>query len=187
MSMSQAFAPLRDRLPREGKGSAPRLRAVTTRRPRAPKVPFVVALTAILVGGVVGLLLFNTSLQQASFAAAQLEDQAQTLTAREQSLRMELDALREPQRVAEAAQKMGMVPAGTPAFLDLSTGRILGEPTPATAENGVRLQPLPPVKPAILAPKPKVRQVMADTARSTSKTRDRRGNDGASAQNRQRR
>ena len=74
-------------------------------------------------------------MQQASFAATALQEQADTLTARQQTLTMELDALRNPQRVAEAAQRMGMVPATTPAFLDLETGKSLwdtrlpGEPT----------------------------------------------------------
>ena len=75
-----------------------------------------------------GLLLFNTSMQQASFAASSLEEQARTLTARQQTLRMELDDLRDPQRVAEQAQQMGMVPAVSPAFLHLSDGKVVGVP-----------------------------------------------------------
>ena len=67
----------------------------------------------MLLGGVVGLLLFNTSMQQVSFAATALEDQATTLTAQQQALQMELDRLRDPQRVAGAATRLGMVPAGT--------------------------------------------------------------------------
>ena len=54
----------------------------------------------VLVGGIVGLLLFNTSMQQASFAATSLESEATHLAARQQTLQMELDELRNPQRVA---------------------------------------------------------------------------------------
>ena len=63
----------------------------------------------LAVGGVVGLLLFNTSMQQASFAATDLQQQADTLEARQQGLQMELSRLRDPQTIALKAQRMGMV------------------------------------------------------------------------------
>jgi cell division protein FtsB len=139
-----------------------RLRLVPRRRTQTPRVPFVTLVSLVLVAGVVGLLLFNTSMQQASFAATGLEDQARTLVAREQTLRMELDDLRDPQRVAEQAQALGMVPAGSPAFLQLSDGKVVGVATPATAENGLRIRPLPPRKPASLTPDPIIHEVIAD-------------------------
>ena len=86
-------------------------------------MPFVTLVSLLLLGGVVGLLLFNTSMQQASFAATALEEQATSLTAREQTLQMELERLRDPQRVAEARKQLGMVPARAPAFLDLGPAR----------------------------------------------------------------
>ena len=99
-----------------------RLSVVPRVRSRAPRVPFVTLVSLVLVSGVVGLLLFNTSMQQASFAASSLESQADNLAAREQTLRMELDELRNPQRVALQAQQMGMVIPPAPVFLDLETG-----------------------------------------------------------------
>jgi hypothetical protein len=125
-------------------------------------MPFVVLVSVVLLGGVVGLLLFNTSMQQASFAAAELEDQATTLDAREQTLQRELDALRDPQHVAERAHSLGMVPAGAPAFLRLSDGKVVGTPTPAVADGSFRLQPRPPAKPSVLTPAPIVTRVVAD-------------------------
>ena len=56
---------------------------------QAEKLMIVNAVTAVvmlLVGGIVGLLLFNTSMQQASFAATSLESEATPLAAREQTL-----------------------------------------------------------------------------------------------------
>jgi type II secretory pathway pseudopilin PulG len=124
-------------------------------------VPFVALVTLVMLGGVIGLLLFNTSMQQAAFAATALEEQAQTLNAREQTLKMELDVLRNPQRVAEQAQSMGMVPASNPAYLELPSGTVLGEPTPAQPLDDLRLRPRPPAKPAVLDPEPVARQVFA--------------------------
>ena len=50
-----------------------RLTVVPRIRSRAPRMPFVSLVSLVLVGGVVGLLMFNTSMQQASFAVASLE------------------------------------------------------------------------------------------------------------------
>ncbi len=99
----------------------------------APRFPFLTLISMILIGGVVGLLMFNTSLQQASFAATALSEQASTLAQREQTLQMELQNLRDPQRVAEHARSLGMVPVGGAGFLRLSDGAFLGRPAPATA------------------------------------------------------
>jgi len=141
-----------------------RLSVVPRVRSRAPRVPFVTLVSMVLVAGVVGLLLFNTSMQQASFAASSLESQADNLAAREQTLRMELDELRNPQRVALQAQQMGMVIPPAPVFLDLGTGKTSGVRVPATREFAIRLLPPEPIKPAVLAPTPTVVEVPAAAA-----------------------
>ena len=107
--MSSPAPQLRHRVPRIAQEAVDRARlsVVPRMRTRAPRVPFVTLVSAVLVGGVIGLLLFNTSMQQASFAAAKLETQAEALSAREQTLRMELDQLRDPQRVATQAHGNG--------------------------------------------------------------------------------
>ena len=138
-----------------------RLTVVPRVRTGAPRMPFKTLVSLVLVGGIVGLLLFNTSMQQASFTVSALEGEADTLAAREQTLRMELDELRNPQRVASEAQAMGMVIPSAPVFLDLETGRTTGVRTPSTRENAIQLQPPAPIKPAVLAPQPTVVEVPA--------------------------
>ena len=98
------------------------------------------------------LLLFNTSMQQASFQATALEEKAEILAAQEQSLKMDLETLRDPQRVAVEARKIGMVPPANPAFLRLSDGKVLGTPTAALPTDAVRVSPLPTRKPKDLRP-----------------------------------
>ncbi|MGA8248932.1 MAG: hypothetical protein WB797_18645, partial [Nocardioides sp.] len=122
------------------------------RRRRSSPVPFLLVVSMVAVGGVVGLLLFNTSMQQASFAATSLQQQSDALLARQQSLQTQLDRLRDPQVIALKAQRMGMVLPGSPAVLELKTGRILGSPAPATRLDTLRLLAPPPVKPAELDP-----------------------------------
>ncbi|MCD6638401.1 MAG: hypothetical protein LT071_00615 [Nocardioides sp.] len=172
---SPALQP-RLRVPRVAQDAVARARltVVPRVRSRAPRVPFVSLVTLVLVGGIVGLLLFNTSMQQASFAASSLEQRADALAAREQTLRMELDDLRDPQRVATQAQRMGMVIPAAPVFLDLETGVISGARTPALREDALNLLPQEPVKPAILAPKPTVVTVRAEASAPQQATKQAR-------------
>ena len=72
---------------------------------------------------------------------------------------MELDELRNPQRVAPQAQQMGMVIPPAPVFLDLETGKTSGVRTPATKDDAIQLVPPAPPKPAVLAPAPTVVEV----------------------------
>jgi hypothetical protein len=153
--MSTPAVALRARVPRLAGVALERARLTVVpkrRRRRSSPVPFLLVVSMVAVGGIVGLLLFNTSMQQASFAATSLQHQSDTLLARQQSLQTQLDRLRDPQVIALKAQRMGMVLPGSPAVLDLKTGRILGSPAPATRVDPLRLLAPPPVKPAELDP-----------------------------------
>jgi len=152
--MSSTAAQIRSRMPRiaEEAFERARLTVVPRRRTRAARMPFVALVSMVLLSGVVGLLLFNTSMQQASFAATDIQNQADTLEARQQSLEMQLAKLRDPQTIALKAQRMGMVLPSSPAVLDLRSGKVLGDPSPATRTDPLRLFGPPPVKPAELDP-----------------------------------
>ena len=157
--MSSTAPVLRARVPRLAGAALERARLTVVprrRRRRTSPVPFVMVVSMIAVGGVVGLLLFNTSMQQASFAATDLQNRADSLLAQQQTLQMQLDRLRDPQLIAEKAQRMGMVLPTNPAVLDLRNGKVLGQPSPATGIDRLRLLPPPPVKPASLDPAPHV-------------------------------
>ena len=150
--MGQARAKMPTRLPRIADYAVERARltVVPRRQSPAPRMPFMILVALVLLGGVVGLLLFNTSMQQASFKATGLEAHAQRLHAKEQSLKMELDQLRDPQLVASRAQELGMVSLVNPAFIRLSDGKVLGNPVPASPLDRQRLTPLASRKPATL-------------------------------------
>lgn len=140
-----------------------RLSLVPTGRMHAPRAPFAVLVLALLGAGVVGLLLFNTHMQQASFTATQLQQQADDLIARQQKLDMELQELRNPQRLAEAGRELGLVAPPVPAFISLADGRVLGVPTIATAEDSVKTKGRGPSLPAALDPPPIIVRVPAPT------------------------
>ena len=120
---------------------------------RAPRVPFVILVSLLLVGGVVGLLLFNTSMQQASFTATALEQQAAVLA---RPGAVAADGARPAARPAAGRRR---APRSS-AWCRWSTRRSSGSPTarcsatrcPASTADALRLTPLPTRKPAELRP-----------------------------------
>jgi len=135
---AERLTPLRHRIAALDRA---RLSVVPRTRVRAPRLPFIALISALLLGGLVGLLLFNTSMQQASFTASSLEQQAESLAAREQGLQMELQELRDPQRIAAKAQAQGLVRPGSVAFLHVPDGTVTGTAEPAVKGAGVKLWP----------------------------------------------
>lgn len=109
------------------------LRLVPARRSTAPRTPFVVVVVALLVGGLLGLLLLNTAVAQASFAVHDLSTQQKALDQQEQSLATKVQVLEAPAVLAARATSLGMVPGGAPAFLQLPSGKVLGLPTAGVA------------------------------------------------------
>src|SRR4051812_34734063 len=101
--LSASSSQARSSVPRIAEAAVERARAAVVPRiprSRAPRVPSVARGSLLLVGGVAGLLFFNPSTQQASFTATALQHRATLLDAEQQSLVMQLDALRGPQQVA---------------------------------------------------------------------------------------
>lgn len=186
--ITAARAGARTRVPRFAEAAVERARLTVVPprravgRTQAARTPFAVLVIAMLVAGVVGLLMFNTNMQQASFKATALQDQVNSLTAKEQSLNMQLDALRDPQRLATVAKGLGMVPPAQPAFIRLD-GTVLGVPAAATPADGVRISPLPTPKPASLRRKTVVIKVRATAQHPTASgsAADTRGSSTAGA------
>ncbi len=147
-------AALRQRAPRLAEAAVERARltVVPRARTRAARLPFVSLVTLLLLGGVVGLLLFNTSMQQSSFTATSLEQRATLLSAREESLGMQLEDLRDPQVIARKAQQLGMRVPAAPLFLDLADGSVEGDPVGARIVTPVLLDPRPAARPSLLDP-----------------------------------
>lgn len=161
MSTAAATALSRARAPFEAAVERARLTVVPRRRVRAPRMPFVTLVSVVLLAGIVGLLCFNTQMQQASFAATTLEDRAANLSAREQTLHTELQALRDPQHVAVLAAQAGMVAPLDACVLALGGAAAPGTCSPATRENTPNpLSPAPP-KPAAINPPPVIVTVEA--------------------------
>jgi len=181
--MSTLMDGARSRVPRFAEAAVERARLTVVPprralgRTQAARTPFAVLVIAMLAAGVVGLLMFNTSMQQTSFKATALQDRVNVLTAKEQSLDLELDQLRDPQNLALSAKELGMVAPSQPAFVRLADGRVLGNPTPATVGDAVRLNPLPSKKPASLKRKTIIVKVPSATTPDRATTSATSGTD----------
>jgi len=125
-----APAPAVGRRPRPA--PAAQLRLVPTGRLQPPRAPFVALVIGFLATGLIGLLVLNTVIAQNSFRARDLQVSGAALDLTQQRLQREIDA------VEARARALGMVPAGTPAFIRLRDGKVLGVPTPATVPTPVR-------------------------------------------------
>lgn len=137
----------------------PRLTLVPDAPSRAARTPFVLMVCGLLSGGLLALLLLNTVLAQDAFALHDLEKRAAWLDARQATLSRQVAEEAAPQRLAQRAVAMGMVPSENPAFLRAADGRVLGAPSAGRAGSGafVASPPLgssrsPGSPPLLLAP-----------------------------------
>jgi hypothetical protein len=96
-----------------------------------PRPAFLVLVVAIVVGGVLGVLLLNTKINENAFRLDDLRARQAALDLQEQRLAQALAEKESPGNLAAAARRLGLVPAGTPAFIRLPDGRVVGVPQPA--------------------------------------------------------
>lgn len=119
--------PVRAPAPRRHLEVAP-TRAQRRARPRVlPAVITVAGIGAILLAQ----LLLSIVLADGAYTIAELQTQQRDLLRQEQALTEDLEVLSSTQNLIANAEHLGMVASGNPVFLDLSTGAVSGNPTPA--------------------------------------------------------
>ncbi|MFF1958631.1 hypothetical protein ACFVWX_16755 [Streptomyces sp. NPDC058220] len=128
------------------KGRAARLaRLMPSGASSAARTPFVLLVVLLLGGGLITLLLLNSSLNEGSFQLSELKKRTTDLTDQEQALQRDVDDLSAPYALERRARRLGMVPGGSPAFLN-PDGTVSGSPHEAEA--------LPPVQPSVMGAAP---------------------------------
>lgn len=115
----------------------PRLRVAPPVPVTVPRAPFVALVLTVVVAGVLGILVLNTKINENAFRLAQLQSQRTDLDQQEQQLDQQLADLESPNSLAAAACRLGMVPAGQPAYLKLPNGQTVGVPQPASGPQCV--------------------------------------------------
>ncbi|MFC8625311.1 FtsB family cell division protein [Streptomyces anulatus] len=134
--MSKPAAPL--------KGRAARLARLmpSTGPSTAARTPFVLLVVLLLGGGLITLLLLNSALNEGSFRLSELKRDTTELTDEQQALQRDVDSRSQPDALERRARELGMVPGGSPAFLD-PDGTVRGNPTEATAPPSPSPSPTP--------------------------------------------
>jgi hypothetical protein len=98
----------------------------------APRAPFVAMVLVMVIAGVVGVLVLNTKINENAFRLEALQQRQTRLDRAEAQLTKDLADRESPNSLAAAAKRLGLVPAGSPAFIRLPDGKILGVPRPAS-------------------------------------------------------
>jgi hypothetical protein len=98
---------------------------------RVPGHRLLLACTAIIALGLLAVLFVNAALSQGAFRQHELEIQLIYAAEKEEALARKVQVDEAPATLERKAAALGMVPAGSPVFLDLATGKIRGEPVPA--------------------------------------------------------
>lgn len=101
------------------------------------RAPFIAMLIFIVVAGVVGILVLNTMITANQFRLNHLQSQQPALDQQEQQLRQALAQQESPGSLVAAARRLGLVPAGTLAYIQLPNGKVVGVPEPANSTPSV--------------------------------------------------
>ncbi|NNG39631.1 hypothetical protein HJ588_10150 [Flexivirga sp. ID2601S] len=106
-------------------------------------VGFVMLCVFLLVGGLIALLLLNTSRAQQSFAIDKLQAKSANLTDQQQAISSQLDDLAAPQQLALRAQQLGLVPAKNVKYVRKADGKVLGVAKASGAQSAFTVGTLP--------------------------------------------
>ncbi|WP_457033952.1 FtsB family cell division protein [Kitasatospora sp. P5_F3] len=131
-----------------GQGGRTRITVRPGRGSSRGRTPFAVLVVALLSGGLFGLLMLNTALNEGSFELSRLERQSTELTDLQQTLQAQIDQQSGPDALERRLRELGMVPGGDPAFLEAADGSVKGKPaeakdSPPVKRSGEELWPQP--------------------------------------------
>lgn len=113
----------------------PRLRRIDSPARRIPGIGFALIVMGIVVAGMVGLLVLNTTLQNQGFEVRRAQRAANELAYQVSDLETRVHRAASPAQIAGRASELGMVPNPSGVFLDLATGRVVGAAKPATGQE----------------------------------------------------
>src|SRR5262249_26959130 len=120
--------------------SAPQLHVAPPPPVAVPRTPFVVLVLTVVVGGVLGILLLNTKINENAFRLDDLNRRQTSLTQQEEELERELAVKASSGDLEAQARRLGLIPADKPAYLRMPDGRVFGVPQPANGAASVTSQ-----------------------------------------------
>jgi hypothetical protein len=120
--------------PGRGEAAAPRPRPTVARAASPatalplPRIPFILLVLALLGGGLICLLVVNTTLGATSFRISQLQSDNAKLSLQEQTLLGQVAKEQSPQGIEQRAYQLGMRTPATSNILDLRNHRFAKVP-----------------------------------------------------------
>lgn len=118
----------------------PRLRVAPPPPVSVPRAPFVGLVLVLVVGGVLGILLVNTKINENAFRLEKLQQQQAKLDVDQQQLEKRIAESEAPGNLTANARKLGLVESDEPAFIQLPDGRMIGVPRPAGGQPAITSQ-----------------------------------------------
>jgi len=115
----------------------PRLKVAPPPPVTGPRVPFVALILVLVVGGVLGILVVNTKIAENAFRIERLQQTGAALDIQEQELQREIADAEAPGNLTAEARKLGLIGGGTPAYIRLQDGKIIGIPRPGDGDPAV--------------------------------------------------
>ncbi|MEO8094043.1 MAG: hypothetical protein ABI632_03820 [Pseudolysinimonas sp.] len=111
-------------------GPGPHIEIVTTRAQRRtrPRAAYAVVTVASLFLIFAAQLLLSIVVSQGAYQIDSLQSQEKGLLRTQEALNEQFNLLDSTQHLAQNAASLGMVPNGSPRFLDLATGAVAGAP-----------------------------------------------------------
>ncbi|MGV1005366.1 MAG: hypothetical protein ACOYEV_11510 [Candidatus Nanopelagicales bacterium] len=106
-------------------------------RDRAPRHRILLVSVAVIGLAMLSVLFLNAALSAGAFRQHDLEIQLILISEKEEALARKVQVDEAPLTIEKRARKLGMVPAASAVFLDLSTGKVLGEPVPAPSPTEI--------------------------------------------------
>jgi hypothetical protein len=100
-----------------------------------PRIPFVLLVLALLGGGLICLLVVNTTLGATSFRISQLQSDNANMSVREQTLLGQVANERSPQGIEDRAYQLGMRTPASSEILDLRNHQFAQVPGHAGAQG----------------------------------------------------
>ncbi|RLK12319.1 cell division protein FtsB [Micromonospora sp. M71_S20] len=118
----------------------PRLRVAPPPPVKVPRAPFAALVVVLVVGGVLGILLVNTKINENAFRLEKLQEQQAKLDVEQQQLNKQIADAEAPGNLEARARKLGLVEAGEPAYIRLPDGKVIGVPQPAGGQPSITSQ-----------------------------------------------
>lgn len=131
---SAALAPVPSQRSDREWAAGPRLRVAPPPPVAVPRAPFVALVLLVVIGGVLGILLLNTKINENAFVLHDLRQQQAELNQRQQQLEEEIAVAASSVQLTAAANRLGLVRDGQPPHLWVPSGRLDGTLPPTTGE-----------------------------------------------------